>query len=372
MKINTKNFVPLFNIEECGLLTTDLFSKTTYGKWGMIWTVKKGSRRDYLTNEIMDKLSKKLYCAALNKQFYKNYEKQAEKVIGEFEELNNTNIKDLEKKETINLLNKLVKFTIKFFNLYNQTEFFCFTKIENELKEHVKKTHKENENQILQNLLTDAPLNNLPLKIKQLVLFTRNIQHLRLKLRRVINKIFIIPGFYYDLMNEVNKFTDKDMNLFRLDELNLLLKGKKIKIPEREPFAIYKDELIFGYEAEKLIQELERKENLEELKGTIACTGKTKGKVHIILLTLDPSEAIKQMKKGDILVSPTTGPEMMAAIQKASAIITDEGGLMSHAAVISRELKIPCIVGTKFATKILKEGDLVEVDADKGIIRKIN
>ncbi|MCI0566183.1 hypothetical protein L0Y46_03215 [bacterium] len=59
----------------------------------------------------------------------------------------------------------------------------------------------------------------------------------------------------------------------------------------------------------------------------------------------------------------------MLACQKASAIVTDIGGMLSHAAIVSRELNIPCIVGTKNASKILKNGDLVEVDADKGMVR---
>jgi pyruvate,water dikinase len=75
------------------------------------------------------------------------------------------------------------------------------------------------------------------------------------------------------------------------------------------------------------------------------------------------------MEQGDVLVSDTTGPEMMIAIKKAAAIITDEGGLMSHAAIVAREFKIPCIVGTKYGTSILKDGDLVEVDANKGVVR---
>ena len=61
----------------------------------------------------------------------------------------------------------------------------------------------------------------------------------------------------------------------------------------------------------------------------------------------------------------------MPAIQKAKAIITNEGGITCHAAVISRELGIPCIVGTKIATKVLKDGDLVKVDANKGIVKVI-
>ena len=63
----------------------------------------------------------------------------------------------------------------------------------------------------------------------------------------------------------------------------------------------------------------------------------------------------------------------MTAIKlaKAITIVTDEGGLTSHAAIVSRELGIPCILGTKVATKVLKDGDLVEVDAEKGVVRKI-
>jgi len=64
-----------------------------------------------------------------------------------------------------------------------------------------------------------------------------------------------------------------------------------------------------------------------------------------------------------------TRPEFVPLMKKAAAIITDEGGITSHAAIISREMNIPCIIGTKIATKIFKDGDLVEVDADKGIVK---
>jgi len=63
-----------------------------------------------------------------------------------------------------------------------------------------------------------------------------------------------------------------------------------------------------------------------------------------------------------------TQPEFLPAMKKASAIITDEGGLTCHAAIISRELGIPCIIGTKIATKVFKDGDIVEVDATRGIV----
>lgn len=104
-----------------------------------------------------------------------------------------------------------------------------------------------------------------------------------------------------------------------------------------------------------------------EIKGTCASQGKAKGVVKIILKTHD----LVNVDQGDILVTTMTRPEMVVAMEKAAAIITDEGGITCHAAIVSRELGIPCIIGTKIGTKVLKDGDLVEVDAEKGIVRKI-
>ena len=82
-------------------------------------------------------------------------------------------------------------------------------------------------------------------------------------------------------------------------------------------------------------------------------------------------EDLEKMKPGDILVTTMTTPDFVPLMQKASAVVTDIGGLLSHAAIISREFNKPCIIGTKIATKVLKDGDEVEVDADKGIVRKL-
>lgn len=103
------------------------------------------------------------------------------------------------------------------------------------------------------------------------------------------------------------------------------------------------------------------------IKGNCASKGKVKGKVRILL---NASENDK-LQDGEILVTFMTSPDFMSAIRRCSAIVTNLGGITSHAAIISRELGIPCIVGTKNATEILKTGDLVEVDADKGIVRLI-
>ena len=67
-----------------------------------------------------------------------------------------------------------------------------------------------------------------------------------------------------------------------------------------------------------------------------------------------------------------TTTNMVPLIRHAAAIVTDEGGITCHAAIISRELKIPCVVGTQIATKVLKNGDRVEVDADNGTVKIIS
>lgn len=105
-----------------------------------------------------------------------------------------------------------------------------------------------------------------------------------------------------------------------------------------------------------------------EIKGATAYPGKVTGKVHMVL---DQKELIK-IQQGDILVCTSTTPGFVPYLHNVAAIITDEGGILCHAAVISREMKIPCIIGTKIATQLLKEGDLVEVDTINGIVRKLS
>lgn len=105
------------------------------------------------------------------------------------------------------------------------------------------------------------------------------------------------------------------------------------------------------------------------LSGSIACSGKVSGKVRIIV---DVKQEGDKFKKGEILITSMTKSEFVPLMKKAAAIVTDEGGIVSHAAILARELKKPCITGTKIATKVLKNGDLVEVDAENGIVRILN
>lgn len=87
------------------------------------------------------------------------------------------------------------------------------------------------------------------------------------------------------------------------------------------------------------------------VSGNPSYAGKVFGKVRII----PTIKELEDMKDGEILVCPMTNPDYMPVIRKAAAIVTDEGGILCHAAIVSRELKIPCIVGTKIATEVLKD-----------------
>ena len=107
--------------------------------------------------------------------------------------------------------------------------------------------------------------------------------------------------------------------------------------------------------------------DVRELSGSVASAGYARGRAKVIL---QPDEFFK-MEKGDILVTAMTTPEFVPLMHASAAIVTDIGGMLSHAAIISREIGKPCVIGTKIATKVFKDGDLIEVDADKGVVRKI-
>jgi phosphohistidine swiveling domain-containing protein len=108
--------------------------------------------------------------------------------------------------------------------------------------------------------------------------------------------------------------------------------------------------------------------DLDEIKGTVACQGKVVGRAKIIMHLKKDSD---KFEEGDILVTGMTRPEFVPLMKKAAAIVTNEGGITCHAAIVSREMNKPCIIGTKVASELFKDGDLVEVDANKGIVRRV-
>ena len=135
-------------------------------------------------------------------------------------------------------------------------------------------------------------------------------------------------------------------------------------------FAGGKEALMIGDDAEKYFSNFENDVDVSavsELRGSCASPGNASGIVKICR----GEKEIGKVEEGDILVACMTQPEFLPAMKKAAAIITDEGGLTCHAAILSRELGIPCIIGTKIATRVLKDGDIVEVNANHGVVTVI-
>ena len=137
------------------------------------------------------------------------------------------------------------------------------------------------------------------------------------------------------------KWTEKGVKVFTGKKARNFLKGQK-------------------FEKIKVIK-------TNELSGSCACPGQAKGVVKII----NVPEEMGKMNPGDIMLSHTTFPSLVPAMKKAAAIITEDGGITCHAAIVARELQTPCVVGCKHALQILKDGDAVVVDATKGTIKKL-
>jgi len=129
-------------------------------------------------------------------------------------------------------------------------------------------------------------------------------------------------------------------------------------------------EIKFGLAAQKIIDDIFKNRDhsgIDDFRGLTASTGKARGPVKLVM----SAKEVGKVQAGDILVAVMTRPDYIVGLKKAAAIVTDEGGITCHAAIISRELGIPCIIGTKIATKVLKDGDMVEVNANHGWIKRV-
>jgi len=115
------------------------------------------------------------------------------------------------------------------------------------------------------------------------------------------------------------------------------------------------------------MREAEKTQKTKTVRGIVAQSGFVTGPVKVIRNFHD----IKRIEAGDILVTNTTHPNYLQGMKKAAAFVTNEGGIISHAAIVAREFKKPCVVGTKIATQVFKDGDMVEVNATTGIVRKV-
>lgn len=170
------------------------------------------------------------------------------------------------------------------------------------------------------------------------------------------------------LKKVLSKYSEDEISVLMYDEVFGHKKVDKDELKKRiNGYLYYEGNVYVGDEINKIIESHNIKFEDEgtkegELKGQIAQKGIVRGIVKLV----SSVKHLDKVKEGDILVTAMTMPKYLPAMKRAAAFVTDEGGITCHAAIISREMKKPCVIGTKTATKVLKDGDVVEVDATHG------
>jgi phosphohistidine swiveling domain-containing protein len=144
-----------------------------------------------------------------------------------------------------------------------------------------------------------------------------------------------------------------------------VLKRAKNSIIFNNTFGI---SVILGEEVDLLQKQFLSHNKVTEFRGRVASKGFVTGSARVVLTNDD----FKKVKKGDILVVQNTNPGYVPLMNVAGGIVAEDGGITAHVSVTSREMGVPCVVGIVGVTKLIKDGDLIEVDAVKGIVKKIS
>lgn len=189
--------------------------------------------------------------------------------------------------------------------------------------------------------------------------------------------LYYIEPFYVELArrakiepeDSVNMLDEEIVEFLETNKLPQNLQSRKINhaiIYENDKLVVLtKTEDIENVKIERL-GETEKKD-ITEIRGMAASRGVAKGIVRVIRTPQD----LSKLKAGEVLVAHHTTPDYVVGMGKASAIVTDEGGITSHAAIVSREMGIPCITSTHIGSSALKTGDFIEVDAINGVVKII-
>lgn len=218
----------------------------------------------------------------------------------------------------------------------------------------------------------------------KMALSVQEFDKLKLDGRAYLNKIiFEEKGYVRSLLKKLSDQTnvpESDLLSYSIREVvDLIENGKKVdkkKLAKRHTFFASEKLTLFGEESKQLVDEFlsTYRDISDTILGTTANGGKVRGKARVLIPDFKNFDkiaaAVEEMERGEILIAETTAPEIIQACKKAAAIVTNQGGMLSHAAIVSRELNIPCIVGTDKDVIInIQTGDEVEVDANKGVVR---
>lgn len=227
-----------------------------------------------------------------------------------------------------------------------------------------------------------APIVNLkiPLYLKNLIEISEDFTTWQDQRKK---STFFATHYFSLILTEITKrepYTLQELKFFMADEVMSLLRHQKRypskkEAQERIAYSVfyYRDkyyEVFTGKEAIEILAIIfakHKKQKVNDFRGMTACPGQITGRVRII----KSAKEVNKIQKREILVAVMTRPDYIMAIKKAAAIVTNEGGLTCHAAIVSRELNIPCVIGTHIATEVLKDGDLVYVDANHAVVKII-
>ncbi|MBI4053873.1 MAG: hypothetical protein HY397_00925 [Candidatus Doudnabacteria bacterium] len=224
----------------------------------------------------------------------------------------------------------------------------------------------------------------MPSKIRYLAATVRILAKIRMDVRLARTESdFLGRSLRMEIAKRL-RMSSYELEFLTTNELTAALRGKKVdrqQLEKRKNFYVWeikdgKESIHTGKVARSVLTVLlDQEKNIQasnEIAGLAASPGKVRGIVKIISpLSKKQYKDCEEMKQGQILVTGQTRPHLMVAVRKAAAIVTDEGGMSSHSALVSREFGIPCVVGTHNATKLLHDGDLVEVDAFAGKVNII-
>ncbi len=229
------------------------------------------------------------------------------------------------------------------------------------------KTHIEHAQETFKKLLSTITDEKIRVMIEQL---NYNVYFRTIRSERWSFGFAQITLMYDRLILDLN-FTRDEIGNLTNEEIVAYFENGMVPPKRTERPALFFENGVPMILNEQQAQELKKifssTETVTELKGSVAFKGIVIGKAKVITSVND----LEKVENGDILISQFTRPEYLSAMQRAVAFVTNDGGITCHAAIIARELKKPCIVGTKIATKIFHDGDLVEVNADTGIVKLI-
>lgn len=230
--------------------------------------------------------------------------------------------------------------------------------------------NKKKKDQLIQEL-------NLPADLVALLRYSEDFTHWQDERKKAT---FFFTHYFTLLLDERTRrtgYTLMELKYLLPHELSNAMQGKisrselQKRLQDGYVVIVRSDDSVVsmvGKEAAELYETVKRLDvpkNLKVIKGLPASLGRAVGIARVV----KSAKEIGKVQTGDILVAVMTRPDYVIGMKKAAAIVTDEGGLTCHAAIVSRELRLPCVIATKFATHVLCDGDKIEVDANAGEVR---